>query len=232
MQFSSFQLPQKAIRLSHFLKVALRPRGLRSFLNQSNRQSKILDVGCGNQSSIFIKGIVHNCNVYGIDISDYNQTNESKNLYDQYIITTSERFANAINELQLSFDLIISNHNIEHCDDPKSTFSAMVDRLAPGGSLFVASPSIYSVEFPNRSGTLNFYDDHTHRSPVDLIELLDLESHQLDQVFYSNSYRPVFWRMVGLFNEYFSRKNEKVMLGTWDYYGFEQILWAKKKHIN
>jgi len=212
----------------HSLQVALRGRGLRSFLSYSKDNSKILDVGCGNRSSIFIKSIIPSADVFGIDIGDYNQSEESKMLYKRYITTLPENFDSTISEINEDFDVVISNHNIEHCNNPNATFSAMINRLAVGGRLFIATPSTRSVNFPSREGTLNFYDDSTHKKPIDLLELFQSESHRIECTYYSQSYRPFFWTMVGWVNEYFSKKKKKTMLGTWDYFGFEQIIWIKK----
>jgi SAM-dependent methyltransferase len=212
----------------HGLQVAVRSRGLRSFLSKSKKSPRVLDVGCGNGSSIFIKTIIPSASIYGLDICDYNQTEESKKLYENYILTSPDNFHLVIEDFNENFDLIISNHNIEHCNNPHHTFSAMVDKLAPGGRLFIATPSISSVNFPSRDGTLNFYDDKTHKHPVDLWELFENNRQCIDCIFYSKNYRPFFWSIVGLINEFFSKLRKKNMLGTWDYYGFEQIIWIKK----
>lgn len=216
---------------THDLQVALRPRGLRSFLSRSKKNSKILDVGCGNRSSIFIKSIIPSAEVFGIDIGDYNQSVESKKLYKHYITTPPEDFHSAIYNLKENFDMVISNHNIEHCNNPSGTFSAMIDGLAVGGDLFIATPSMRSVNFPSRGGTLNFYDDSTHKSPIDLMEMFQSESHRIECIYYSHSYQPFFWALVGMVNEYISKKKNENMLGTWDYFGFEQIIWIKKSQL-
>lgn len=216
----------------HDLQVALRSRGLRSFLSHSKKYSKILDVGCGNRSSIFIKSIIQSADVFGIDVGDYNQSEESKKLYKKYITIPPEDFHSAIYDFEENFEVIISNHNIEHCNNPSATFRAMIDKLAIGGNLFIATPSARSVNFPSRGGTLNFYDDSTHKSPVDLMDLFNSEIGRLECIYYSHSYRPFFWALVGWINEYFSKKRNKNMLGTWDYFGFEQIIWIKKVNDN
>ena len=215
--------------LIHKIQIFLRPRGLRSFLTVSkSKKLKLLDVGCGNKSSIFIKKVNPQIDVFGIDIGDYNQSDESKKLYTEYVLTEPELFDKAIKDMNVNFDMIISNHNIEHCNDPVKTFNAMVERLVPGGSIFIATPSMKSINFPKRSGTLNFFDDNTHNKPVDAKKLISAMSNKIECVFYSESYRPLFWRIIGFINEFSSKKKKKVLLGTWDYYGFEQILWFKK----
>ena len=214
---------------SNFLKKILRPRGQRSFLSSIKKDNcKILDVGCG-KNSVFLKSVKPDSSVYGVDVSLFEQTDKSKALYEKLIICESEDFAQSIQNLGLCFDVVISNHNIEHCEDPQSTFRAMVNRTAPGGHLFIATPSLASVDFPSRGGGLNFFDDATHQRPVDLMELFSSESHRLECRYYTKSAKPVIWHLIGGMHELASRKIDRILLGTWDYYGFEQIMWARKK---
>ena len=77
----------------------------------------ILDVGCGNNSPFHTKTVLPNCNYYGIDICDHNQTKPL--LADLYIITTPDNFSFEISKYSNHFDAVISNHNLEHCDDRK-----------------------------------------------------------------------------------------------------------------
>lgn len=78
----------------HRLQVALRPRGMRAFLSHYKKEKiSILDVGCGNRSSIFIKSIIPKADVFGIDIEDYNQTAESKKLYTRYLTTPPQKIS-------------------------------------------------------------------------------------------------------------------------------------------
>lgn len=213
-----------------FFKKTLRPRGLRSFLSAIKKKNcKILDVGCGNQNSFFIKTLKPDSVLYGIDVTDFNQTEESKGLFDHYMIERPEMFDRSIQNIEQNFDIIISNHNIEHCNDPENTFRAMVDRTAVGGHLFIVTPSVYSINFPSRGGGLNFYDDPTHqKNPVDLMKLFKSESKRLECMYYCESSKPFIWYCIGGVQEFISRKLDRILLGTYDYYGFEQIMWIKK----
>ena len=83
--------------LTDVLKKVLRPRGGRSFLSSIKKDNcKILDVGCGNASSVFLKTVKPNSILYGIDVADFGQSNESKGLYEQYIISEPESFSRSI----------------------------------------------------------------------------------------------------------------------------------------
>lgn len=210
------------------LQTILRPYGLRSFLNKYRLSENVLDVGCGNGSSIFIKSLLKKSHLWGIDVANYNQSELSLSLYDEYKIFSPDSFHFDISNLKEEFDLIISSHNIEHCNSPESVFKAMVGKLKKGGRLFLVTPSVNSVNFPSRSGTLNFYDDITHKKPVDLLALANSSTISLEVLHYSKSTKPFFWRLIGFFNEKKSNKQKKVCLGTWDYWGFEQIIWLQR----
>jgi len=45
----------------------------------------------------------------------------------------------------------------------------------------------------------------------------------------SKSYKPFFLYLIGFFLEWKSKRDIKVYIWTWAYYGFETIIWAKKK---
>lgn len=212
------------------LKCILRPRGQRSFLASIEKQDcKILDVGCGNESSIFLKKVKPCSKIFGIDVSDYNQTRESKRRYEKYVISEPQAFADSILSFRENFDIVISNHNIEHCNDPVATFKAMVERTEQGGHIFIATPSLKSVTLPSRGGNLNFYDDPTHsEKPVDLKVLFKMEADNLECLYYSEESRPFFYRLIGFLQEWISKKRNWILLGTWDYHGFEQIIWLRK----
>ena len=216
------------IDFKHFIKKNIRPRGQRSFVASiPKRNCKILDVGCG-KGSIFLKSVKPNSTIYGVDIDFFEQTDKSKALYDELIICESKNFAQSIQNIDSDFDIVISNHNIEHCENPEKTFSAMVDKTKVGGMLFFATPSLNSVEFPSRGGGLNFYDDPTHVFPVDLYKLFESESHRLECTYYEKSAKPFIWWFLGWVQEYISKRKNWIRLGTWDYHGFEQIMWIKK----
>lgn len=208
--------------------MVLRPRGKVSFLSKLNPQSKILDVGCGNNSPFRVKQIIPNCEYTGIDIGDYNQF--KPNLADNYIVVSSNNFTNKISKLSNSFDAVLSSHNLEHCDDRDGTFKAMLSSLKIGGQIFISFPCEESIKFPKRYGTLNYFDDDTHKfSPPNFSKLIeDLKISNFEVVFSTKRYKPPILWIMGLLLEPLSAHQKKVLRGTWEYYGFESIIWAKK----
>lgn len=217
-------------RIQDRLRAAVSPAGKRSFLLQLGRRARLLDVGCGNDAPIYCKRLRPDLHYIGLDIDDYNQSERSKMLADEYILVRPERFAQAIESLQGSVDAVISSHNLEHCAEPERVLDAMCRAVAPGGVLFLSFPSAASVEFPSRGGTLNFYDDSTHRNLIDWERTLaKLCAHGFNMARSHRRYRPPVLYVIGAACEPFSRARRKVLPGTWAYWGFESIIWASKR---
>lgn len=211
-----------------FVRMA-RPNGKIDFILSLNPDLKILDVGCGNNSPYIVKSILPKCHYTGVDIQEYNLT--KPNLSDNYILTTADLFSYSINKLEAKFDAVISSHNLEHCKDWESTLSAMISCLVPGGKIYIAFPSTESQYFPSRHGTLNYFDDNTHiLNPPDFDLILKiLTNSDCEVIFREKRYSPILFFLLGMILEPFSLFTKKVLKGTWEYYGFESILIARKK---
>ena len=163
----------------------------------------------------------------GVDICDYNQEKGSIDATDEYLVCTPESFSQTISSAKGEFDAVISAHNIEHCNSPFETLSAMCSKVKKGGLLFMAFPSEKSVNFPSRKGTLNFYDDKTHIYLPEFEKVLKIiKESGFKIVFKSPSYRPLGMRLLGMIADLIIKNH--VTRFTWAYYGFEAIIWAKK----
>lgn len=221
---------QKSLRQK--ISVFLKPRGRVAFLTSLPSKAVILDVGCGNDTPARVKGLLPNSTYIGLDIGDYNQSQQSLAAIDRYIVTSPEKFAQEIESLLGHVDAVISAHNIEHCNEPERTLKAMCQALRPNGRLFMTFPCEASVGFPKRQGTLNFFDDPTHQQVPDWSAIISvLESENLVLEVCEPRYRPVLLSLMGLLLEPFSILLKRLMpMGcTWALYGFESIIWARKK---
>ena len=214
--------------LKNFTRPFIDPLNKIEFLRGLSPTASILDVGCGNNSPFFVKKLLPNCTYTGLDVGDYNQTKPI--LADNYLITSPASFADEIGKFSNSFDAVISAHNLEHCDDRKKTLEAMLKALKVGGRIFLSFPCEQSVDFPKRGGTLNYYDDKTHKfSPPDFEGILGTFEElgfRLDHAV--KNYSPKIYWIIGLIQEPISKFRNKVMRGTWPYYGFESIIIATK----
>jgi ubiquinone/menaquinone biosynthesis C-methylase UbiE len=216
--------------LKFYYQIIFRPKGLFSFLKKYKANGKkILDVGCGNDASFNIKSRFPKSYYVGIDIGDYNLT--KPNLADEYLITQRENFDKSIKDLGNIFDIVISSHNLEHCDDKYATLNSMLSVVKDGGYIYIAFPCEKSITFPSRRITLNYYDDTTHQQkPPEFMNVLKaLNDNYFDIKFKTRSYRPLILTIIGFFQEPLSVFLKKNLQGTWALYGFETIIWAQKR---
>lgn len=71
------------------LRRIVKKRSVKNFINSiKDQRIKILDVGCGNKSSIWIKKIKPYSTLTGIDVVDFNQNDQSMKTYDDYILAS------------------------------------------------------------------------------------------------------------------------------------------------
>ena len=219
--------PSLSLRIRPRLASVFRPHRKLDFLNRLPKNSEILDVGCGLDSPYLVKSLFPDCTYTGVDISDYEQT--KPNLADKYVIFDANRFSEGILALEKKFDAVISSHNLEHCDDRDATLDAITNVLKTGGRLYMSFPTERSITFPSRDGCLNYYDDPTHKStPPDFDAIIDVLSRKGFSILYSvKRYQPPLFWALGFVSEPISKRLGR-MRGTWEYYGFESIIWAQK----
>lgn len=211
----------------------LYPHGKYVFLRSLKNapETRILDVGCGNNSPQVVKTILNKAYYVGIDVGDYNQTTVSKEYADEYHIVSGEEFAGEIEKYKDTFDAVISSHNIEHCNEPERVLRAMIASLRGGGRIYMAFPSEESRYFPRgRKGCLNFYDDSSHNKIPNWEKINSiLKEQRVEILFRRKNNRPYLMRRIGEVNEQKSAEMRTVLEGTWEYYGFESIIWGRKR---
>lgn len=210
----------------------LQPSRVHGFLRTLPKQATILDVGCGSSSAARYKRTIPSAYYVGLDVGDWHQTEASKNMMDEYLVVPSEEFASAIEAMPRHFDAVISSHNIEHCEDPPAVLEAMIRALKPGGRLYMAFPSEASAEFPSRAGTLNFFDDPTHRklpSYQEILQRLRADGLIVERAY--ERYRPALPYVAGALLEPYSATVKKVDSygASWAFWGFESLIWARRE---
>lgn len=180
-----------------FVHRILASKGKQAFIRKIRKGGKVLDLGCGNNSPFLIKSSRPDLEYWGIDVCDY-MNEKGKQYADHYILSTPLEFVNAIEGLPVTFDAVISSHNIEHCNDPIGTVNAFCKKIKPGGLLYFAFPSEDSVNFPKREGTLNFYDDNTHIFLPRYKEMVrNLQNNGLYIEYSKRKYQPFGMRIMG-----------------------------------
>ncbi len=116
-----------------------------SYLDKS--QGAVLEIGCG-QGEFLKEAIVRGYSVTGVEYSDVACSTARKVLSevagstDRYRIEQGE-----LENVELNpgfFDVCVMNDVIEHVRDPKRTLLRIRELLKPGGTLFLATPSLDS----------------------------------------------------------------------------------------
>jgi SAM-dependent methyltransferase len=213
-------LSAKALHMFH---------GKQAFIGSISLRGETLDVGCGNDSPYHTMLQRPDIRYTGLDVADYGQTTDAREYAGRYILTTPEKFADEIADLDGQFDAIICAHNLEHCLHPEAVLRAMCRHVKKGGRLYLSFPCEASLRFPRRLGTLNFHDDPTHSAPPSYAAVLDtLRSAGLSIAFARRRYRPPVPFILGLLLEPLSFASTRVMplRSTWALYGFETVIWA------
>ena len=74
-----------------------------------------------------------------------------------------------------NYDLVILNHVVEHMAQPAPVLAELCGKLAPGGLIWIAFPSLRSLALPHSGDeTLQFCDDPTHVWVPDLREIANV----------------------------------------------------------
>lgn len=216
-------------KLKRFARNCIQPINLGELLRSLPPEALILDVGCGNHSPARYKNVNPDTRYYGLDIAEYNLSAADYALAEEIRFVESSAFDKGVLGFGKQFDLIISSHNLEHVDQPESVLEAMASSLSVGGKLWLAFPSQRSVGFPSRGGCLNFFDDDTHKRPVNEAAVLQrLHAHGLSIRHFKPGYRPMLPYLVGAVQEPFSRLAGHIFSHTWSFWGFETIVVAQR----
>jgi ubiquinone/menaquinone biosynthesis C-methylase UbiE len=202
------------------------------FLNEKfgNTHFKLLDVGAGNNSASRTKKIFPNCEYYGLDMSrDYSNTdNDFALMTDFYEIDLTQLNYSIIPDNY--FDAIQMSHVIEHLENGDEVLKAMAPKLKSGGYFYIEFPGMKSTKLPSMWGTLNFYDDPTHKRIYSVQEISSVLEQKNFAVLKSGTRRNWYYivfmpvRIVQSLVKY-KRLNANVF---WDILGFAEFVFAKK----
>ena len=191
--------------------------------------ANVLDVGCGNDSSFFVKRFSPNCYYVGSDISNYNNSDFFLKYADEYHLFKKSLFNKSIKKLG-KFDYIICSHVIEHSESRDDLLQTLFCACKDNGKIYLSFPSIDSMNFPSRRNCLNYYDDPTHVAlPPDFDRIIELANKKNYSIEYATkNYKTYSTYLIGLILEPLSKFLNKKLFGTWEYYGFESVIILKK----
>ena len=194
---------------------------------------KILDVGCGNYSASRTKKYYQNCIYYGLD-RDKNYNNDvadfkaMENFYEVDLSCNSNKLEALPNNF---FDCIILSHVIEHLINGQDIILHLLSKLKKGGVIYIEFPSQRSLYLPSMKGTLNFYDDLTHKKTYQIKEIENLLINKNFSIIESGTRRSkkrIFFLPIYLLG---SLINLGYISGHifWDILGFANYVIAQKK---
>jgi 2-polyprenyl-3-methyl-5-hydroxy-6-metoxy-1,4-benzoquinol methylase len=139
------------------------------FRDHIKATDRVLDFGCGGG---FLLEQLNCAQKVGIDINPVIESPDGVTILKNYEATVEAFGAN-------SFDVVISNHALEHIDNPSNALRECFELLRPGGKLIVVVPSeSHKVRYrPN--------DINKHIitfSPMNLGNLIALSGFQIKSV--------------------------------------------------
>jgi len=190
----------------------------------------MLDVGCGNESPYYFKKYYPEIIYDGIDKElSYNISNKSIKLINEFYPLNLEK--NDLNVIKNdNYEFIILSHIIEHLDNGYELIEELSKKVKKNGYIYIEYPSERSKNFPSMKGTLNFYDDPTHKKFYNIEKILEILIRNKFQIIKSGTKRDIL-RII--FIPYMILKSLIVnhyVRGSifWDLMGFAEYILAKK----
>jgi len=195
-----------------------------------SRPFRLLDIGAGNHSASKTVSLFPACEYYGVDISkDYNNSPEDFRAMSGF-------FEMDLTKLDFSilpdhfFDGIWLVHVIEHLHNGDLVIGGLMQKLKPGGFMYVEYPGPKSTKLPSMQGTLNFYDDPTHVRIYSVSELAKLFEGNGFRVLRRGTRRN-FYFLAAMPLRIFGRWiGGKKLQGNffWDLLGFAEFIYVQK----
>ena len=203
------------------------------FLKRSfgNKPFRLLDIGAGNHSATKAKRVFPLCEYHGVDMErDYNNDEEDFKLMTAFyeMDLTRLEFSSIPDNY---FDGIWMVHVIEHLYNGDEVIKKLLQKLKPGGYMYIEYPGARSTKLPSMYGSLNFKDDPTHVRVYSVKELSGLFENNNCRIRSSGTRRNPWFIMAMPFRILGSIFSGKKLQGNifWDILGFAEYLWVQKK---
>lgn len=139
------------------------------------RAPVLLDVGCGNHSPSITRRYLPDCTYHGLDCDRGNVDGQDERAMDRFFAVDLEDPGGLEAVPDEHYDAVICSHVLEHLRDPYGAAERLASKVRPGGVLYIETPSKRSLRLPSARGggmgirgCLNFRDDASHRTVVDL----------------------------------------------------------------
>jgi len=197
----------------------------------AGKSFRLLDIGAGNHSASVTKKWYPGCEYYGVDLDKhYNNNEEDFRLMSAfYEMNLEELDYSAIPDNY--FDFIMMSHILEHLKNGDAVVEKLLPKLRAGGIIYIEFPGFTSTMLPSMKGTLNFFDDDTHRRIYSLQEFYNLLMRQEFRVLGGGTMRR--WHTIALIP--FKIPHNLLRYGRivpsifWDLLGFAEYVIARKR---
>jgi SAM-dependent methyltransferase len=187
--------------------------------------AEYLDVGCGDKAPYSTFKYYLSISYSGIDYHDI----EGKSTMKFFFNCDLEN--NDLYEIPDNYyDIIILSHIIEHITNGEQLLRNLIRKLKTGGILYIETPNEISLRLPSWYGTLNFYDDPTHKRLYSQDELCTILRNNNCSIVTSrirhNIKRIILFPFYALHSLFVSKKLNAVVL--WDIVGFAHYVIGRK----
>jgi SAM-dependent methyltransferase len=133
------------------------------------RRFTLLDVGCGINSFAVTRYWLPNVAYYGLDWRREEDPSYYAAMDGFYLVNLEGDSLDAIPEK--FFDVVMLSHVIEHLDNGLEVIRGLTAKLAPGGYIYIETPSLRTLRLPSAIGFLHFHDDSTHKRLYSIYEI-------------------------------------------------------------
>jgi trans-aconitate methyltransferase len=199
----------------------------RYFKNQS---FNLLDIGAGNHSASTTTAVFPNCQYHGLDI-DKNYANSEADFKKMTAFYELDLTALNYNIVPNNyFDALLMTHVIEHLPNGDEVLPLLINKLKPGGVMYIEYPGIKSTKLPSMHGSLNFYDDDTHVRIYNVQELANIYQKNNCTVLRSGTRRNYYYIFAMPLRIIISLVTTGKLNGNlfWDILGFAEFLEVRK----
>lgn len=163
------------MNMSLFVKKVLIPTKLKFAKSLFGKHEvAVLDIGCGNQSFEIAKSWLNVRLYHGVDKEHWlGQDDDYKKMDKVFYVDLDVQ--NCLSDIPDGlYDLVIVHHVVEHLARGYELIPSLYNKLAPGGLLYIETPSERTINFPSGIGFLNFYDDATHKKIYPVLRLVEV----------------------------------------------------------
>ncbi|MCE1163859.1 MAG: class I SAM-dependent methyltransferase [Bacteroidetes bacterium] len=189
----------------------------------------ILDVGAANGSPEMFFSYFKGYEYDALDIDEECLSEKGKKLINRFYKADLEK--DDLSEIPDNhYDYVVLSHVIEHIDNGEKALEKLALKIRNGGLMYAEYPSAKSARLPSMKGTLNFYDDPTHKRFYDLNKLKNVLSGNGFEILKCGVKRDIL-RIAGI--PYMVVKS-LIKLGYvrgsafWDLFGFAEFLLARR----